>query len=199
MRRDSPLSLWWQPIRALSALILLLSLLTPDPVNAAPLSRQQRWMEDIKEILPREELVTLKTGDVEFIGLHRAKERGQETGSLIMIHDYGAYPDGPSAFHYLRTRLPSLGWSTLSFELPVLPETVLNGVTTELMEEVVPRINAARDYILAQNVKNIVLLGHGVGATIATYYFVHHFDRDFRGLIMMGMDGTQPDDSFFDA
>ncbi|MBF0219796.1 MAG: DUF3530 family protein [Gammaproteobacteria bacterium] len=177
-------------------LTLLLLLLSYAPLLLADSQlRQKNWVEDMQQRSSSEDQITLNasSGDKEekFFALFRPEELGRPSGAVIMLHDIEGHPDWPESFHQLRTELPRYGWSTLALTLPPLDRSPGSKINYQpLLESGTIRLEAAKAYLLEKKIYNVVILGHGLGATVATYYLQNHFDDLFHGVIVLGMDGN---------
>jgi len=143
--------------------------------NSSDLAKEQRWRDQIVDSLMDGDAVDLRAGDVTFLGLYTAAD--EPTGrAAIIIHGIGVHPNWPQVVYPLRTRLPAEGWSTLSIQMPVLPNEADSADYAPLMDEVAPRIEAARAYLREQDAERIAIVAHSLGATMANQYLAGHPD-----------------------
>lgn len=196
-------------------------LATPDTTSVASppvdvgITTQQQWSQALRQRYPESEALILRAGEIPFLGLLRHGERSTIEGGVILLHDQGQHPDWPGAIHQLRTQLPRYGWSTLSIEVPPLahgdkplplapptdtpnpdkprPPMPSDGALNQQREQLATRLQAAIATMAANNVFNLVILGHGNGAALAAHYLHTHTTNQIRGLVVVGMDGgAQP-------
>ena len=143
--------------------------------TSSDLAKEQRWRDQIVDSLMDGDAVDLRAGDVTFLGLYTKAD--EPTGrAAIIIHGIGVHPNWPQVVYPLRTGLPAEGWSTLAIQMPVLPNEADSADYAPLMDEVAPRIEAARAYLREQDVERIAIIAHSLGATMANQYLAEHPD-----------------------
>jgi pimeloyl-ACP methyl ester carboxylesterase len=176
---------------SLTALILLALYLTT-PVTAAETAGMA--MADADRLM-----LKVDGGDVP--ALYRNVQSARYDGGVILLHDQGANPDWPGVMQTLRRELPHFGWSTLAVELPALGATAQPSMQLlkTWAERVPARIDAAIAALGERNITNIVLIGHGMGASMAADYIGKKPATQIRGLIVIGMDGSMVADESLDG
>lgn len=116
--------------------------------------------------------VWLSAGSSPFLGLYYDPTPTLRRGAVLLLHDAGGTPDIKQVIAPLRQSLGDYQWATLSIQLPALPE----GLLTEeeryrrLGIEARARISAALDHLSGQKIANVVLIGHGLGASLGYQY-----------------------------
>ena len=108
-----------------------------------------------------------------FLGLYTEADEDPGRGPVI-VHGIGVHPNWPQVVYPLRTGLPQRGWSTLSIQMPVLPNEASDTDYGPLMDEVAPRLDAAIAYLNEQGVKQVAIVAHSLGATMANDYLASH-------------------------
>lgn len=89
------------------------------PVERAPLvERSQDDAKALEQRLPQGEQQQLTAGSEPFLALWRPANVGTPNGVVILIPGDGETADWPRAIAPLRTKLPDVGWHTLSLTLP---------------------------------------------------------------------------------
>ncbi|MDH5324566.1 MAG: alpha/beta hydrolase family protein [Gammaproteobacteria bacterium] len=111
----------------------------------------------------------LKTAASEFLSLYIPSSKHPQRGGIILLHDNQTHAAWPQVIQPLRTQLPHHGWSTLSLQLPT-NTTITSANVEQLKKNCAERIDSAIEYYKSQEIKNIVLLGYGTGATLALAY-----------------------------
>ncbi|MEA3276511.1 MAG: DUF3530 family protein [Pseudomonadota bacterium] len=149
-------------------LLLLLLMLLP-LAHASDLAKEQRWADQIADSLIDGEAVWLQAGDVRFLGIYTEAETPTGRAALV-IHGIGVHPDWTQVVYPLRTGLPARGWSTLSLQMPVLPNEADSLEYAPLFEDVAPRIDAGIAYLEEQGAEKIAIVGHSLGAAMSSYY-----------------------------
>lgn len=165
---------------------------------ASDVDKERRWAEQIVDALIEGEAVQLHAGEQEFLGIYtEAKDPHSKYGAII-LHGIGVHPDWQQVVYPLRTRLPALGWHTLSLQMPVLPNDAKGSDYAPLMVEVAPRLDSGIAFLRAKGIENIVIVGHSLGATMGSYY-LSTGDRDVRGFIAIGMPAGIPQSDILNA
>jgi alpha-beta hydrolase superfamily lysophospholipase len=132
--------------------------------------KEKRWADDILPTLMvgKAEWLTQKNGH-RFLGLYT--EAKNPKGAVIIAHGRGWSPDF-ELYGTLRTRLADEGYTTLSIQLPVLPSTAILGLYVPLYPDARERFQLAVNYLKAKGHKNIGIVSHSLGATMANQYLI---------------------------
>jgi pimeloyl-ACP methyl ester carboxylesterase len=142
--------------------------------HAQDYEREKRWADD--------SLASLMVGSAQwleqknghrFLALYT--EAKQARGAVIVAHGRGWSPDF-ELYGTLRTRLAELGYATLSIQLPVLPSTAILGLYVPLYPDARERFQLAVDFLKAKGHRNIAIVSHSLGATMANQYLVRTDD-----------------------
>ena len=141
--------------------------------TGSDLGKEQRWRAQIVDSLMDGDAVDLQAGDVTFLGLYTAAEDDTGRGAVI-VHGIGVHPNWPQVVYPLRTALPQHGWSTLSIQMPVLPNEATEADYAPLMDEVAPRLDAAIAFLKGHGSDKVAIIGHSLGATMAITYLAAH-------------------------
>lgn len=149
---------------------VVLSVLMSAGALASDLAKEQRWADQIVDALFDGEAVWLPAGGHEFLGIYTESGTADSTRGAIIAHGIGVHPNWPDVVYPLRTRLPALGWQTLSIQMPVLPNDADPSEYAALIDEVAPRLDAAIAYLREQGVETLVLIGHSLGSTMMAHY-----------------------------
>ena len=158
------------------------------PVQAASLSdraKEKRWEQQIVPDLIVGDAIKLKAGGVKFLGLYTPPANGESKGAVIILHGIGVHPAWPEVIEPLRTELPEHGWHTLSLQMPILPNGAVDKDYVPLFPEVPARIQAGVDFLKKKGIKHIVLTGHSLGTTMATYYLAETRDPVVDTLVLV--------------
>lgn len=167
-------------------LISLMFFMTGQSVLAASksdLAKEKRWQEQIVPSLLVGEAVTLKADGTDFLGLYAEHTSEQAYGGLIILHGIGVHPAWPDIIDPLRMQLPDHGWDTLSLQMPILPNEADNKDYAPLFDEVPARIQAGVEFLKAKGVKNIVIVAHSLGVTMASYYLAGKPDAAVKAFV----------------
>lgn len=169
-------------------LIILLLAVSGNPV-ASDLEKEQRWADQIVDGIMVGEAVWLNDGATDFLTLYTENIADEEIGGAIIAHGIGVHPNWPDVVHPLRSQLAELGWHTLSIQMPILPNEAEYKQYAPLFGEIAPRIAAAEKFLKEKGVKNIVVVAHSMGATMAAYYLANN-KTETKALAAIGGTGS---------
>lgn len=158
------------------------------PAQAASLSdraKEKRWEQQVVPDLMIGDAITLNAAGTKFLGLYTPPANGESKGAVIILHGNGVHPAWPAVIEPLRTALPEHGWHTLSLQMPILPNGAVDKDYVPLFPEVPARIQAGVDFLKAKGIKHIVLTGHSLGTTMATYYLAEARDPAVDTLVLV--------------
>jgi len=165
-----------------------------NPSLVPDLAKEKRWEDQIVPMLIVGDSIKLKTKNVEFLGLYAEATTDTTRGAVILLHGGGIHPDWEQVIKPLRTQLPDEGWSTLSIQLPVLANTATEEDYAPLFKQVPARIQASIEYLNKQNIRNIVLIGHSLGASMASDYLSKNNVQRIKAFVGIGMKGLPRND-----
>lgn len=147
--------------------------------------KEKRWADDILPTLlvGRAEWLTQKNGH-RFLTLFT--EAKDPKGAVIIAHGRGWSPDF-ELYGTLRTRLADEGWTTLSIQLPVLPSTAILGLYVPLYPDARERFQLAVDFLKGKGYRNIAIVSHSLGATMANQYLIRTEDTSVKAWVFVGI------------
>jgi len=147
--------------------------------------REKRWAGEIVPTLMVGDAVWLeqKNGH-RFLGL--SVEVKDPKGSVIIAHGRGWSPDF-ELYGTLRTKLAEQGYNTLSIQLPVLPSTAILGLYVPLYPDARERFQLAVDFLKSKGQRNIAIVSHSLGATMANQYLIRTEDGSVRAWVFVGI------------
>ncbi len=148
---------------------LCIFLLFTSVIYASNSKREQEYADIIKNTLKIGEVVWLKAQGRKFLTIYTETMQKNNLGTVIILHDRSGYPDQQYLVHDLRTVLPQHNWATLSVQMPVREAGVDESEYFALFKEANARIDAAVSYLQQAEVKNIILIGYGLGAMMGVY------------------------------
>lgn len=153
--------------------------------SAQDYEREQRWAKDIEFSLMAGEAVWLeqKNGH-RFLSLYIAKAKSRP--AVIIAHGRGWSPDY-ELYGTLRTRLAELGYTTLSIQLPVLPSTAILGLYVPLYPDARERFQLAVDFLKAKGYRDIAIVSHSLGATMANQYLIRTEETAVKAWVFVGI------------
>jgi len=153
--------------------------------SAQDYEREQRWAD---QTLP-----TLLVGNAEwlqqrndhrFLALYT--EAKVARGAAIVAHGRGWSPDF-ELYGSLRTRLADSGYTTLSIQLPVLGGSGKLGDYIPLYPDARERFQLAVDFLKSRGYRNIAIVSHSLGATMANQYLIATEDRTVGAWVFIGI------------
>ena len=168
-------------------LLLLGSFLIIPITHASDMAKEKRWEAQIVDALIVGEAVKLKAGATEFLAIFAEHSTEKAMGGAIILHGIGAHPAWPEVVQPLRTNLPDYGWSTLSLQMPVLPNEAKSEEYAPLFAEARPRIQAGIDYLKQKGIRNIVIVAHSMGAAMGSFYLSDKPDPAVTAFVGIGM------------
>jgi len=177
----------------LLALLIFYTLATTPCSAASDQAREKRWAEQISDSLMEGETTQLDAGGTPFMGIFTEASDGPTGRAVIIAHGMGVHPDWADVIYPLRTGLAEHGWSTLSIQMPVLPNDAGFKDYVPLFDEVAPRIDAAVAMLRERGYKTIVLIGHSLGATMSTWYLASTDKPAVQGLVIVGIGSSEID------
>jgi len=153
--------------------------------DAQDYAKEKRWADDILPtlIIGSAQWLQQKNGH-RFLALYTEAEKAR--GAVIVAHGRGWSPDF-ELYGTLRTRLPELGYATLSIQLPVLPSTAILGLYVPLYPDARERFQLAVDFLKAKGYRNIAIVSHSLGATMANQYLIRTDDPAVGAWVFIGI------------
>ena len=185
----------------ISRLPLILSMLLAVCADAADLAREARVRERIESGLHGGEATMLQTADTRFLAILAPARTPVTQGAVILAHDQGAHPDWPEVIRPLRTGLPDHGWQTLALQMPLASADARTGEYENLVPEAGRRLAFAAEFLAQQNIRNIAVIGHGLGARMALEWLAQDAPEAVKALVVVGLetDPELPDSGALDA
>lgn len=169
-------------------LLILMSLLSFN-VQASDFAKEKRWADQTVDAIMTGDVVWLKAGGHKFLSIYTKSTTKKVLGGAIVVHGIGVHPNWTDVIQPIRTRLPDAGWHTLSIQMPILSNEATHKEYAPLFKEIAPRMNAAVGFLKKKGVKNIVIIGHSMGATMSAYYISHNKSAGIKSLVTIGATG----------
>jgi pimeloyl-ACP methyl ester carboxylesterase len=147
--------------------------------------REQRWADQTLPtlIVGNAEWLQQKNGH-KFLTLYT--EAKVARGAAIIAHGRGWSPDF-ELYGSLRTKLADAGYTTLSIQLPVLGGSGKIGDYIPLYPDASERFQLAADFLKSRGYRNIAIVSHSLGATMANQYLIETEDRTVRAWVFIGI------------
>ena len=165
--------------------LFVLLALAAIPAFAQDYEREKRWSDSIVKTLMigNAQWLQQKNGH-RFLALYTEAEKPR--GAVIVAHGRGWSPDF-ELYGTLRTRLAELGYTTLSIQLPVLPSTAILGLYIPLYPDARERFQLAVDFLKAKGHRNVGIVSHSLGATMANQYLIRTEDTSVGAWVFIGI------------
>ena len=136
--------------------------------------REARWAEQtLATLVVGDEVRLQQQNGHRFLGLYTKAEKAR--GAAIIAHGRGWAPDY-DLYGALRTKLADAGYSTLSIQLPVLPGTAKIGDYLPTFPDAAERFALSADWLRAKGYRNVAIVSHSLGATMANHYLIRTSD-----------------------
>lgn len=158
-------------------------------VNASDTAKEKRWADQVSDSIMVGDPEWLKVGKSKIFSIYTENNSSKTLGGAIILHGSGVHPNWDQIIRPIRSQLPDHGWSTLSVQLPVLPNEAGYKEYIPLFKEVSPRINAAVKFLKSKGIKNIVIVSHSLGSSMAAYYLANKPAPGIRAFVAVGASG----------
>lgn len=156
-------------------------------LHAANLIREERQSREIERSLTLGKALWLDAAGTSFLALQTEADNKTVKGGVILLHDQGAFPDGPGLMGVLREGLSKNGWETLALQLPVAASDAREEDWLALIPEAGPRIEAAIELFAQRRFKHLAVIGEGLGGRMALEYLANNKKTAVKALILLGV------------
>ncbi len=166
-------------------LFALLLLLHCAFAQAQDYAREKRWSDDILATLMvgNATWLTQKNGH-RFLALYT--EAPNARGAAIVAHGRGWSPDY-ELYGTLRTKLAEAGYATLAIQLPVLDGTAKLVDYIATYPDARERFQLGVDLLKSKGYRNIALVSHSLGASMANQYLIKTDDDSVKAWVFIGI------------
>jgi pimeloyl-ACP methyl ester carboxylesterase len=173
-------------MRTLKGLIAGILMFTAIPVLASDLAKEKRWADQIVDELIDGDAVWLEADGQIFLSI-LTPAQGDTQGGVIVMHGIGVHPNWPQVVYPLRVGLAEHGWTTLSLQMPILPNEAEAKEYIPLLDEVPGRIRAGIVVLKEQGAEPIFLVTHSLGSGMARHFLAAGGDPAITGFVGVGM------------
>ncbi|MGH8616178.1 MAG: alpha/beta fold hydrolase [Burkholderiales bacterium] len=147
---------------------------------------ERRSAEDIRQTVIVGEPLSLQrpaggpffailTPAAEVRGAPAAEVRGapaaKPRGGVVLVHGLGAHPDW-GLISTLRTQLPAAGYTTLSIQMPLLPENSRPEDYAAVFPDAVTRLRAAVAFLRASGLEKVAVVSYDLGGRMVNHFLV---------------------------
>jgi pimeloyl-ACP methyl ester carboxylesterase len=172
-------------MRYLNSLVALVLLAATAGASAQDYYREKRWADQIVPGLVVGEAVWIQqANEHKFLALWTEAENAR--GAIIVAHGRGWSPDF-ELYGTLRVKLAEKGYSTLSIQLPVLGGGAKVGDYLSTYPEARERFALAADWLAAKGYKNISIVSHSLGASMANQYLIEVKQTPVKAWVFIGI------------
>ena len=169
----------------MNRLLALLLVTVAVPALAQDYDREQRWADQILPALMVGEAVWLpQANGHKFLALYTVAEKPR--GALIIAHGRGWSPDY-ELYGSLRTKLAEQGYTTLAIQLPVLGGGAKIGDYLITYPDASERFTLAGKFLQDKGYKNIAIVSHSLGATMANQYLINVDKTPVKAWVFVGI------------
>lgn len=157
---------------------------------ASDMAKEKRWADQVVDSIMVGDAEWLKVGQSKVLSIYTENTAEKAIGGAIILHGSGVHPNWDQVVRPLRSQLPDYGWSTLSIQLPVLNNEASYKDYIPLYKEVAPRIKAGIAFLKAKGIKNVVIIAHSLGSSMAAHYLATKPDPSIRAFVAIGVSGN---------
>ena len=170
----------------LLALLLAASSLPAGATNS-DIAKESRWAEQVIDgLLDGDEVWMIDDSGHEFLGIVTEGDKNSDR-AVILVHGIGVHPNWPDVIYPLRAGLLEQEITTLSLQMPILANDADEREYGLLFPEVPGRFEAALDYLDDNGYKQVTIVAHSMGASMATYYLSQNEPGEIDSLVIIGM------------
>jgi pimeloyl-ACP methyl ester carboxylesterase len=147
--------------------------------------REKRWADQVLPAILVGEVVWIKqTNGHEFLAIHTEAQKAR--GAVIVGHGRGWNPDF-ELYSAMRTKLAEQGYTTLAIQLPVLGPGAKVGDYIPTYPDAAERYDLAARYLVDKGYKDIAIVSHSLGATMANQYLIKADRTPVKAWIFIGI------------
>jgi pimeloyl-ACP methyl ester carboxylesterase len=147
--------------------------------------REKRWADQILPAVLVGDVVWIKQPNGhEFLTIFTEAEKSR--GAVIVGHGRGWNPDF-ELYGALRTKLAEQGYSTLAIQLPVLGPGAKVGDYIPTYPDAAQRYDLAARWLADKGYKNIAIVSHSLGATMANQYLIKVDQTPVKAWVFIGI------------
>ena len=171
------------------SILLLIAIALGAPVYAtnSDVGKEKRWAEQVIDgLLDGDELWLNDGSGHEFLGILTEGDTGSGR-AVILAHGIGVHPNWPDVIYPLREALLENEITSLSIQMPILPNDAEDSEYGSLYPESPGRFQAAIDFLKESGYSRIDIVGHSAGARMAEYYLVQEGADRVNSAVFIGL------------
>ena len=174
-------------VYALLVVTLAVALSTPASATKSDVAKEQRWAEQVIDgLLDGDEVWLADPGGHEFLGILTEGDSGSGR-AVILAHGIGVHPNWPDVIYPLREALLDNEITSLSIQMPILPNEAADEEYRDLYPEAPGRFQAAVDFLKRSGYAKVDIVGHSMGARMAEYYLVQESTAGVNSVVLVGL------------
>jgi len=132
--------------------------------------REKRWADQVMPAILVGDVVWIRQASGhEFLAIYTEAQKPR--GAIIVGHGRGWNPDF-ELYSALRIKLAEQGYTTLAIQLPVLGPGAKVGDYIPTYPDAAERYDLAANYLVDKGHKDIAIVSHSLGATMANQYLI---------------------------
>lgn len=174
-------------IYGIVVLLTTIFLTLPAQATNSDVGKEKRWAEQVIDgLLDGDEFWLDDGSGHEFLGI--LTEGDSSSGrAVILMHGIGVHPNWPDVIFPLREALLENEITSLSIQMPILPNEAEDSEYRDLYPEVPGRLQSAVDFLEESGYARIDIVGHSLGARMATYYLSQESTDGVNSAVLIGM------------
>ena len=171
----------------LASTLLAVALLAPASATNSDVDKEHRWADQVIDgLLDGDEIWLVDPSGHEFLGI--ATEGDSESGrAVLLMHGIGVHPNWPDVIYPLRAGLLEAGITSLSIQMPILPNEAEPAAYLPLIAEAPGRVEAAMNSLEEAGYTHVTLVAHSLGAAMAVYSLAVAPSANVDSLVIIGM------------
>ncbi len=159
----------------------------PAFASKSDVDKERRWAEQVVDgLLDGDEAWLTDPHGHEFLGVFTEGD-GDTQHAVLLVHGIGVHPNWPDVIYPLRAGLLEHGTTTLSIQMPILPNEAEEPEYAPLFAEVPGRFAAAIGFLKGSGYEKITIVSHSLGASMTSYYINQGIDAAVSSIVIIGM------------
>lgn len=158
---------------------------------ASDYAKEQRWIDEVADSIIDGDVEMLEVNGREVFSIYTEADENPKSRAIIVIHGIGAHPNWAQVVQPIRVDMTQNGWHTLSVQMPILANGTDGAEYAPLFDDVGPRIEAAIKFLKQNDMQEIVLVAHSMGAAMSAYYLSKNSDSAISRFIAVGLNAKQ--------
>lgn len=174
-------------VSRLLVVAFFLGMAMPAYATKSDVAKEKRWAEQVIDgLLDGDELWLKDPGGHEFLGI--LTEGDTDSGrAVILAHGIGVHPNWPDVIYPLREALLENDITSLSIQMPILPNEAEDSEYRDLYPEAPGRLQAAVDYLKKSGFDKVDIVAHSLGARMAVYYLAQESTDGVNSAVFIGL------------